>query len=75
LHDSIALEDRGIPTAAVATREFLEAAAVQARELGLSGYPIVAVDHPIQPLTREEVRERADRAIDDILRRLTAPSA
>jgi len=30
------------------------------------------VAHPIQPLTREEVRALADRAFDEIVRRITA---
>jgi len=31
-----------------------------------------AVAHPIQPLTREEVRALADKAFDEIVRRITA---
>jgi hypothetical protein len=30
------------------------------------------VPHPIQPLTREEVRALADKAFDAIVRRITA---
>ena len=40
--------------------------------LGAVDYRTVVVAHPIQPLTREEVRALADRAFDEIIRRITA---
>lgn len=64
-------EDRGIPTATVISAEFVRAAAAQADALGAAGYKTVVVAHPIQPLTREEVRALADKAFDEILARLT----
>ena len=70
MHDSLFFESKGIPTAAVATAEFVDAARVQARELGVPQYAIVAVRHPIQPLLRDEVRGRADEAMVEILSRL-----
>jgi len=70
VHDSVFFEQRGIPTAAVATTEFLEAARVQARDLGVPAYEVVTVRHPIQPLLRDEVRDRADEAMREILIRL-----
>ena len=38
---------------------------------GAGAYRTVVVAHPIQPLTREEVRALADAAFDEILARLT----
>ena len=43
----------------------------QAEALGATEYRTVVVPHPIQPLTRDEVRALADKAYDDIVRRLT----
>ncbi len=72
MHDGVFFEDRGLPTATVISSEFVKAARSQAEALGARAYRTVVVPHPIQPLTREEVRVLADKAIDEILRRLTA---
>ena len=72
MHDGVFFEDQGIPTATVISTEFVRAARAQADALGARNYQTVAVPHPIQPLTRDEVRALADRVYDEILRRLTA---
>lgn len=72
MHDGVYFEDHGIPTATVVSSEFVNAARAQAAALGATEYQTVVVPHPIQPLTREEVRQLADKVIDDIVRRLTA---
>ena len=71
MHDGVFFEDHGIPTATVISSEFLRAASAQAAALGSGEYRTVVVAHPIQPLTREEVRALADKAFDEILARLT----
>ncbi len=43
---------------------------MQARDLGVPAYEVVTVRHPIQPLLRDEVRDRADEAMREILIRL-----
>jgi alkanesulfonate monooxygenase SsuD/methylene tetrahydromethanopterin reductase-like flavin-dependent oxidoreductase (luciferase family) len=72
VHDGVYFEDHGIPTATVISTEFVRAARAQADALGATDYQTVVVPHPIQPLTRDEVRALADRAFDEIVRRLTA---
>ena len=72
MHDGVFFEDHGIPTATVISSEFVRAATAQAQALGSTDYKTVVVAHPIQPLTREEVRALADRAFDEIVRRITA---
>ena len=72
MHDSVFFEDNGIPVATVISAEFVRAARAQADALGAVDYRTVVVTHPIQPLTREEVRTLADRAFDEIIRRITA---
>lgn len=72
MHDSVFFEDNGIPVATVISAEFVRAARAQADALGAVDYRTVVVAHPIQPLTREEVRTLADRAFDEIIRRITA---
>jgi hypothetical protein len=71
VHDGVFFEDHGIPTATIISAEFVRAAAAQARALGADDYRTVVVAHPIQPLTRDEVRLLADRAFDEVLARLT----
>jgi alkanesulfonate monooxygenase SsuD/methylene tetrahydromethanopterin reductase-like flavin-dependent oxidoreductase (luciferase family) len=72
VHDGVFFEDHGIPTATVISAEFARAARAQADALGAKDYRTVVVPHPIQPLTRDEVRALADKAFDEIVRRLTA---
>ena len=71
MHDGVFFEDHGIPVATVISAEFVRAATAQATALGADAYRTVVVAHPIQPLTREEVRALADKAFDEILARLT----
>jgi len=70
VHDGVFFEDHGLPTATVISSEFVKAARSQAEALGARDYKTVVVPHPIQPLTREEVRALADKAFDAILARL-----
>ena len=71
MHDSVFFEDQGIPTATVISTEFKRAARAQADALGARELETVMVAHPIQPLTRDEVRALADKACDEIVARLT----
>lgn len=71
MHDSVFFEDQGLPTATVISTEFKRAAQAQAAALGASDFQTVMVAHPIQPLTRDEVRALADKAFDTIVARLT----
>ncbi len=72
MHDGVFFEDNGIPTATLVSSEFVRAARAQADALGAKDYQTVVVPHPIQPLTRDEVRALADEVYAEIPRRLTA---
>jgi hypothetical protein len=72
VHDGVFFEDHGLPTATVISTEFARAARAQAEALGATEYRTVMVPHPIQPLTREEIRALADKAYGEIVARLTA---
>ena len=74
MHDGVFFEDHGVPTATVISSEFVRAAKAQAEALGASSYVTVVVAHPIQPLTREEVRTLADSAFGEMITRLTYPN-
>jgi len=71
LHDSVRLEENGIPSVPLATSEFRTAARVQASRLGRPDLEAVFVAHPIQDRTPAEIEERADAVIEEVVSRLT----
>jgi hypothetical protein len=71
LHDTIHLENLGVPAVPVATTEFAAPARIQASALGRPGFDAVYVPHPIQDQTPEQIAARADRVADEIVWRLT----
>ncbi len=60
------LEARGIPVVGVATTEFVEAAAAQAKALGTDP-AYVFIPHPVQDRTDVELRQLADDHLASIL--------
>ncbi len=71
MHDTSEFEARGVPSLFVASSEFAEAAAAQARALGFKP-ALVLVPHPIQDRTDEEVRALADEAVAAVVAALTS---
>ncbi len=71
MHDITDLEGRGVPGVAVASSEFVEAAAAQAAALGFDP-AVVFVPHPIQDRTDDELVALADDALEAIVDMLTA---
>jgi hypothetical protein len=66
-----ALEGQGLPSVFVASTEFEEAAAAQARALGFEPAGVF-VAHPIQDRTDEEMHALAEAAVEAIWSRLTS---
>ena len=60
------LEARGIPTVGVATTEFIDGAAAQAKSLGTDP-ALVFIPHPVQDRTDDELKKLADEHFDVIL--------
>jgi hypothetical protein len=71
LHDTVRLENMGIPAVAVATDEFVTPARAQASALGRPDFDAVYVPHPIQDQTAEQIAARADAVAAEVVRRLT----
>jgi hypothetical protein len=71
VHDTVDLEDRGVPSVFVSTVEFVDGAEAQAKALGAEP-SAVYVAHPIQDRTDDEMRELADGAADRIVASLVA---
>jgi hypothetical protein len=72
VHDVVRLEERGIATAAVGTRPFVDEALEQARVLGMPDYRMVLIEHPVQVATTAELHARARAAFGAIAATLTA---
>ena len=70
VHDVVRLEQRGVATAAVGTRPFVDEALEQARVLGMPDYRMVLIEHPVQVATTEELHARAAAAFDAIVAQL-----
>ena len=71
MHDTVNLEALGVPTVFVASTEFVDAADAQSAALGADPARVF-VPHPIQDRTDDEIRALADRAVDAIVREVTA---
>jgi len=72
VHDIVDLEARGVPGVFVATVEFTDGAAAQARALGADP-AAVYVEHPIQDRSDAEMDAIAERACAAVLAALVAP--
>ncbi|MCO8127314.1 hypothetical protein NHL50_08840 [Acidimicrobiia bacterium EGI L10123] len=70
MHDIADLERRGVPGVFIASSEFVDAAAAQAKALGFDAARVF-VAHPIQDRTDDEMRALADTALDEIVAALT----
>jgi hypothetical protein len=69
----VELEKRGTPTLSICTDEFTTLGRMQAQALRMPHLPIVVIPHPLGGLKPEEVRERAERAVEEILNAIFFP--
>ena len=58
IRDAIALEDRGLPSAAIITTEFVNETRLTRAAVGMPGLRPVVIDHPVSSITAEEVAAR-----------------
>lgn len=70
MHDSVWFEINNRPAVFIASSQFVGAADVQARALGLPEVRRIFVPHPIQDATDDELRAKADAIIDTIIEAL-----
>lgn len=56
---------------AIASVQFQDAAATQAKALGLGDARCTFVAHPIQDANDDEMRQKADAVIDQVIKALT----
>ena len=58
----------------IATREFLSLADHERKGLGMPSLPLALITHPLGDLPLDEVAERAEMALEQIVHALTAPA-
>ena len=68
MHDTVMLEAKGRPTAAIVTSEFVLEAETQRDALGMAGVPAVLINHPLSSLTDEEIGQRIEQALPQVER-------
>jgi hypothetical protein len=63
LHDAISCERKGTPALAVMTSEFVSAAELMSRVLGLPDFRFAVIEHPVSSATDSGLQVRAQTAI------------
>ena len=67
MHDTTWFEIQGMPSVFIASTEFVDAAEVQSKALGLPDVKRVFVPHPIQDATDDEMRAKADAIVEEVI--------
>ena len=71
LHDAMQLEARGIPVVMLATDAFRRSVVEQLTAIAFEAFEPVYVPHPVAGLPPDEVWQKADAAIGEVVARLT----
>jgi hypothetical protein len=66
--DGTIFERKGIQTAAIVTHTFTRPGDAMARVQGFTNYEYVLMTHPISSLDQQQVRERAEQALPQVLK-------
>ena len=61
------MEKRGVPTVMVCTDEFSQLGRNEAESLGIPYLPIALVPHPLGGQHLEQILEKADKSIDQVV--------
>ena len=62
------MENAGIPSATICTDRFVPTARGMAQMWGAPDYPTIYTQHPIENLTREQLRIRAEELAPQVVR-------
>lgn len=66
--DGVLLERAGVPTVSICSDSFMMSGAAMAQVHGFPGFDFLTVDHPVASLDANEIRQRAEKAIPDVVR-------
>ena len=67
-------EGHGLPSAAIMTSAFVDAAELMGRVLGADGYPFVTIEHPMASAGPAELNRRGRAAADRCVALLVSPA-
>ena len=65
--DGILLERQGIPAISIVTDAFVETGNIMASNWGLPGFRFLSVPHPVANLNDEELDQRADDVVNQVV--------
>ena len=65
--DSILLEREGIPAISIVTDAFVETGDIMASNWGIPGFRFLSVPHPVANLNDEELDQRANDVVNDVV--------
>ena len=65
------LEQHGIPTVVMGTKEFEALATLEARNRGLADLPLALIPHPLGGIHEEEVVRKAELVIEVVVSAVT----
>ena len=65
------LEQKGIPSVVMGTFEFEQLAILESHNRGLPGLPLALIPHPLGGIAEDEVRKKADLAVDAVVKAVT----
>jgi hypothetical protein len=74
LHDAVSIEKLGAPAVAIMTEPFVPTANVLAKVLGLPGYPLCVIPHPISSDDDAALEAKATDAARQVAEILLQPS-
>jgi hypothetical protein len=65
------VEKAGIPSATICTDRFIHTASAMTKMWGAPDYPTIFTEHPIENLSREQIRSRAEKLATEVVKVLT----
>jgi hypothetical protein len=65
--DGILLERQGVPTVSICTESFRITGDAMARTYGFPGFEYVLVPHPVASLTADELSQRVERIVPQVI--------
>ena len=63
MHDSVKVEQFGIPAFAIMTSKFVSAAELMSRVLGVENYPFAVINNPISSASELVLAHQAEQAV------------
>ena len=75
MHDGIHVQQAGLPSATICTDRFVHTASAMAQMWGAADYPTIFTEHPIENLSREQLRGRAQGLAAQVVSVLTGDGA